>query len=396
MANIKEREDMATLSFNGESYTVDHAVKGADYVHGYDADGVAIVCFDGVSDFSGITYDGTYMSPGDCLEEPCNDVKYCGGSLKTRGGTTLTPTDFNAVPETRKVNGKALSADVSITASDVGAVNPNLLDNWYFLNPVNQRGKTSYIQGEFVLDRWKSSSGSTCVGEITANGLHTTSGKSFLFQAFEDSLKTALDGKTVTVSVLTDSGLYTHTCTVDLVNTGYFGGTGYLTADQVNFFGLYRASNGSMYVQIAFNSSVFIKAVKLELGDCQTLAHQDANGSWVLNEIPDYGEIYAKCKRFYYRYNFAVYSVGGWVYLPVPYSAPRPMRVTPSCSVYPTYTDMVNGTNQGKLTNPVSGAKWGNSVHVANVSMDGITYLGSGSNFSAGNYSGWIILNAEM
>lgn len=81
---------MATLSFNGDSFTVDHAVKGADYVHGYDASGNVIVSFDGVSDFSGITYDGIYMDPGDCLEEPCNDVKLCDGVFKTRSGQPIT------------------------------------------------------------------------------------------------------------------------------------------------------------------------------------------------------------------------------------------------------------------------------------------------------------------
>ena len=45
--------------------------------------------------------------------------------------------------------------------------------------------------------------------------------------------------------------------------------------------------------------SVKIKAAKLEYGDRQTLAHQDADGNWVLNEIPDYGEQLARCQRYY-------------------------------------------------------------------------------------------------
>ena len=40
-------------------------------------------------------------------------------------------------------------------------------------------------------------------------------------------------------------------------------------------------------------------AIKLELGDQQTLAHQDADGNWVLNEIPDYGEQLARCQRYF-------------------------------------------------------------------------------------------------
>lgn len=33
----------------------------------------------------------------------------------------LTPQDIGAVPTTRKINGKALSSDISLTASDVDA-----------------------------------------------------------------------------------------------------------------------------------------------------------------------------------------------------------------------------------------------------------------------------------
>ena len=43
-----------------------------------------------------------------------------------------------------------------------------------------------------------------------------------------------------------------------------------------------------------------IEAVKLELGDTQTLAHQE-NGKWVLNEMPNYAEELAKCQRYCYR-----------------------------------------------------------------------------------------------
>lgn len=42
-----------------------------------------------------------------------------------------------------------------------------------------------------------------------------------------------------------------------------------------------------------------VYAIKLELGSQQTLAHQDADGNWVLNEIPDYGEQLARCQRYF-------------------------------------------------------------------------------------------------
>ena len=81
---------MATITFLGESFEVDHAVKGEDYVHGYDAAGHCIISIDGVKDFSLITYDGVYMNPRECLSEPCNSVKYCGGSLKTADGEMVS------------------------------------------------------------------------------------------------------------------------------------------------------------------------------------------------------------------------------------------------------------------------------------------------------------------
>lgn len=80
---------MATLTYNGESYVVDHAVKGEDFIHGYDADGILIVAFEGISNFSGFTYDGTYMEPEHCLAEGCNDVKFASGMWQTREGTPL-------------------------------------------------------------------------------------------------------------------------------------------------------------------------------------------------------------------------------------------------------------------------------------------------------------------
>lgn len=89
---------MPVISFCGESFTVDHAVKGADYVHGYDENSNLIVSLEGITDFSGISYDGEYMAPDSCLTERCNDVKYCGGSLKKRDGTALTPEDLGALP----------------------------------------------------------------------------------------------------------------------------------------------------------------------------------------------------------------------------------------------------------------------------------------------------------
>ena len=55
----------------------------------------------------------------------------------------------------------------------------------------------------------------------------------------------------------------------------------------------------SIVLRCKTGKTISIKAVKLELGSRQTLAHQDADGNWVLNEIPDYGEQLARCQRYF-------------------------------------------------------------------------------------------------
>ena len=77
---------MPTITFNGESFVVDHAVEGDDFVHGYDANGNCIISIDGISDMGEVTYDGDYMRLRECLAEPGNTVKFCGGSLRTADG----------------------------------------------------------------------------------------------------------------------------------------------------------------------------------------------------------------------------------------------------------------------------------------------------------------------
>ena len=135
--------------------------------------------------------------------------------------------------------------------------NPNLLDNWYFAHPVNQRNVsgTIYAVGYF-LDRWKLVSGSVTIGSngITLNG------------TIAQILETAV-GTDVTASALTTEGV---------VVASY--------------------DNNSKTISLTGTGQTFV-ATKLELGSQQTLAHQGENGVWQLNEIPNYGEQLARCQR---------------------------------------------------------------------------------------------------
>lgn len=182
----------------------------------------------------------------------------------------------------------------ALTASG-GGVNPNLLDNWYFGRPVNQRGQTEYTTGGvYTLDRWWMQYDTTL--SIVDGGIKI-GGKWDVHQYFENTLPNA----TYTLSLLyrdrtgsdslrllagnrTDGGIaQTESKDASGILSVTFSTA---TANRFNF-----GFTGST------DNSAIIIAIKLELGDTQTLAHKE-NGVWVLNEIPDFGEQLRRCQRY--------------------------------------------------------------------------------------------------
>ena len=161
--------------------------------------------------------------------------------------------------------GENISISGSVIATKAFPCNPNLLDNWYFGNPVNQRDASGTISTEgYFFDRWKLVSGSVTInsGGIVLNGT--------IAQVLEYAA-----GQTVTATVLTPDGVTDVTPVYD---------------DDTKTFTV--TTQGKT-----------IRAVKLELGTQQTLAHQE-NGAWALNEIPDYGEQLRRCQRYCFVWGY--------------------------------------------------------------------------------------------
>lgn len=173
--------------------------------------------------------------------------------------------------------------------------NPNLLDNWYFINPVNQRGQTEYTEaGKCSIDRWWLQYDTSL--SIVDGGVKI-SGKWDIEQFFENPLPNA----TYTLSMLYKDKIGTDYLRFIIGNRSDGDIKGVNTKNASGLLSFTVTSDNINKLIIGFvgslDNSVTVLAVKLELGDTQTLAHKEGD-TWVLNEIPDYGEQLRRCQRY--------------------------------------------------------------------------------------------------
>ncbi len=192
-----------------------------------------------------------------------------------------------------------LTIESGIYALKTEIINDNLLHNWYFGNPVNRKGQTTYGHVPAVaIDRWNINSDYGYVdvvdGFITIRG-NDINGYGGIEQMLPPGTAEALNGKTITVSILAKTYV-----DVKLGNSPF-------SADSSKFkiYTITRTITPSSY--FLFNAAApaspggkiaDIIAAKYEVGDQQTLAHLDGNGNWVLNAVPDFSEEYAKCVQY--------------------------------------------------------------------------------------------------
>ena len=183
-------------------------------------------------------------------------------------------------------------------------VGENILHNWYFVGggsqqgggqlPVNTRGQTSYSSAvQYTIDRWKTTANTSTV-TVASDGLTISAPQNstpYLLQRLANV--DAILGKTVTLSVLTTSGLKFKTGKLPSTNpsqaTIYVDITGFADI-------LYSSGTWGVRLKAASGGSNTFIAVKLELGDTQTLACY-ASGAWIPYEIPQYGEERMRCFR---------------------------------------------------------------------------------------------------
>ena len=257
--------------------------------------------------------------------------------------------------------------------------NENLLDNWYFVGggsqlgdgkfPINQKAVNLYKAEGNTIDRWVFSRKNATDGNLAVASTNIgigapSTGYNILFQKIEEGTKLSLLGRVVTFSILVGNSLYSKSVTIpsELPTTEpYFMEDIYTSTGrkiQIN-----ADANGILYFgMVCFSTGTGgygnIKAVKLELGSVQTLAHQE-NGIWVVNSVPNYQTELLKCQRYQLVFktgNSTIKLVGSGYIQPltdtkvgrIKVQTPVEMRTIPTIKSFDEVTTTV--------TNYVSGA----------------------------------------
>lgn len=177
------------------------------------------------------------------------------------------------------------------TGGTIWPSNPSLLINGDFRKPVNRNGKSEYTGTGYMIDRWQQAA--TGRPEFTAEvldgiGIKFTLGNArCLWKQELQNIPSSSTQKYTASLFYSDNKLLTFTSTLtDAISSGVDGLQIQFESNAVGFV-----------INAAANNVVFIVA-KLELGDQQTLAHQDADGNWVLNDPPDYDLQYLLCSQY--------------------------------------------------------------------------------------------------
>lgn len=224
-----------------------------------------------------------------------------------------------------------------------------MLDNWFLGNPINQRGESSYStnnQWAYSIDRYKLFCSDL---KINNDSINVTTQKTANYKRMVQLTEhTILSGVSYTLSMLakvndTSGSVRLRLCTNTYSNIELFAKA--ILPTDIGDYKLFTVTHTSNQEYsnvgidlIAFNTisdyfNIDIKAIKLEIGDKQTLAHQDSNGNWVLNDSPPnkVTEL-LKCQYYLAAYDqhTQFYAIKGSSYTDILTEIPVSMRKWPT------------------------------------------------------------------
>lgn len=321
----------------------------------------------------GIDGTGSVSAVNNKSPDESGNVALTAADIATSGGGSVEA-KLEALGEEKQpllTPGDNISISGNTIATKAFPCNPNLLDNWYFGNPINQRGQTSYTGGGYAVDRWKIGDGVTAA---VANGALNISYSTPGWNLVEPLDNMLVPGVTYTLSCIYKASVNPIRLVVAWGDSQFFYNeaspisddwalaqiTGPIPADATMSF------NQVIVQSIGSSAGNFsLKAIKLELGSQQTLAHQE-NGVLVLNEIPDYGEQLRRCQRYYRAipmYSSYPAAVDTNKNLLAALVLPVPMRVRPSFVKIGTGTNIaaVYFTDSTQVNTPNTPAMVGDS-----------------------------------
>ena len=233
--------------------------------------------------------------------------------------------------------------------------NPNLLDNAYFADPINQRGQTEYTSTSgttvYYIDRWRHRNASHKI-TLESDGVRITNNSRSYALYTEQYLEVPTLAQDTCLSVLVTE--VTGTAYIQAAyDDGTFGAPGGALA-----VGLKTNvhSEGKrvqrILMQLNVGASIKLKAVKLEYGSEQTLAYQDDEGNWqLIDPPPNKQQELAKCQRYFVNFgseNYIGVSGMSWstsansAFVTIP--IPVPMRALPTLTSYNVFLASANGT----------------------------------------------------
>lgn len=291
----------------------------------------------------GIDGTGSVSTVNDKSPDESGNVALTAADIATSGGVSVEA-KLDTLGEEKQpllTPGDNISISGSVIATKAFPCNPNLLDNWYFGKPVNQRGQTEYTGGGYAVDRWKIGDGVTAT---VANGALNISYSTPGWNLVEPLDNMLVPGVTYTLSCIYKASVNPIRLVVAWGDSQFFYNEASPISDDwalAQITGTIPANATISFNQVVIQSigssagDFSLKAVKLELGSQQTLAHQE-NGNWVLNEIPDYGEQLRRCQRYQYPllagmstgpigYGYMFNKTQARIFIPTGV----PMRVTP-------------------------------------------------------------------
>lgn len=181
-----------------------------------------------------------------------------------------------------------------------GWSNQNLLKNWDFRRPVNRQGKPVYHQtGGYTIDLWYFYQNHKCSltlenGYVVFEDLSNDSKGGHIRQSFP-----SLPDGVYTLSMVLSTGIqyvvYEKTDSVwKRTNDYYYTGSLWIGVQADT----QQSGHDVFFIYTNYGQPLNIIAVKMEIGNQQTLARKNENEKWVLNDLFDYEQQYQICSLY--------------------------------------------------------------------------------------------------